>query len=39
MEDSEQIARLFVEEDDAGGWTVNGLPADEVIAQQGWMEE
>lgn len=38
-EDGEQIVRLFVEKDDAGGWTVNGHPADEVIAQQGWMEE
>ena len=38
-EDGDQIARLFVKKDDAGEWTVNGHPADEVIAQQGWMEE
>lgn len=38
-EDGEQIARLYVEKDDDGGWLVNGHPADEVIAQQGWMEE
>ena len=39
LEDGEQIARLYVEQNVAGGWTVNGHPADEVIAHQGWMEE
>ena len=39
LEDGEQIARLYVEQNEAGGWTVNGHPADEVIAHQGWMEE
>ena len=38
-EDGEQIIRLYVEKDDSGELIVNGHPADEVIAQQGWMEE
>ncbi|MCR5810892.1 MAG: hypothetical protein K6G34_05770 [Lachnospiraceae bacterium] len=38
-EDGEQIIRLYVEKDDSEGLIVNGHPADEVIAQQGWMEE
>ena len=39
IEDEDRIARLYVEQNESGGWNVNGHYADEVIAQQGWMEE
>lgn len=39
LEDEDRIARLYAEQNEAGGWIINGHPADDLIAQQGWMEE
>ena len=39
IEDTDQLARLYVEGDEENGFTVNGYPMDEVIGHQGWFEE
>lgn len=39
IEDSDALIRLYVEGNDSDGWTVNGIPMDDAIAQQGWLEE
>ena len=39
IDNEDPIARLYLESNENGGWTVNGHPMDEVIEYQGWLEE